>query len=79
MDRKVGGELVIAYGQRDEMERGCEKLVDLEEVREDGRLKRQNHVGDRRVQEVSGLTEGRVDGLGTTEEGKGVRERYCTV
>ena len=29
-------------------------------------------MGDRRVLEVSGLTEGRVDGLGTTEEGKRV-------
>ena len=39
MDREVGGELVMAYGQRDEMERGSVKLVDLEEVRGNGRPK----------------------------------------
>jgi len=33
VDREVGGELVMAYGQRDEMERGCVKLVGLEEGR----------------------------------------------
>ena len=27
MDREVGGELVMAYAHRDEMERGCVKLV----------------------------------------------------
>ena len=33
MDREVGGELVMAYGQRDEMKRGCAKLVYLKEGR----------------------------------------------
>ena len=40
MVREVGGELVMAYGQRDEMKRGCAKLVGLEEVRGNGRPKR---------------------------------------
>ena len=40
MDREVGGEIVMAYGQRDEMKRGCAKLVGLEEVRGNGRTKR---------------------------------------
>ena len=40
MDREVGGELVMAYGRRDEMERGCAKLVGLEEVGGNGRPKR---------------------------------------
>ena len=40
MDREVGGELVMAYGQRDEMKRGCAKLVGLEEGRGNGRPKR---------------------------------------
>ena len=40
MDREVGGELVMAYGQRDEMERGCVRLVGLEEGRGNGRPKR---------------------------------------
>ena len=40
MDREVGGELVMAYGQRDEMERGCGEMVGLEEGRGNGRPKR---------------------------------------
>ena len=40
MDIEVGGELVMAYGQGGEMERGCVKLVDLEKVRGNGRPKR---------------------------------------
>ena len=37
---RMRGELVMAYGQRDEMERGCVKLVGLEEGRGNGRPKR---------------------------------------
>ena len=40
MDREVAGELAMAYGQRGEMERGCVKLVGLEEGRGNGRPKR---------------------------------------
>ena len=40
MDREVGGEILMAYGQRDEMKRGCAKLVGLEEVRGNERPKR---------------------------------------
>ena len=40
MVKELGGELVMAYGQRDEMERGCVKLVGLEEDRGNGRPKR---------------------------------------
>jgi len=40
MDREIGGELLMAYGQRDDMERRCAKLVGLEEGRGNGRPKR---------------------------------------
>ena len=40
MDREVGGELVMAYGQRDERERGCVELGGQEEGRGNGRPKR---------------------------------------
>ena len=40
MVKEVGGELVMAYGQRDEMKRGGVKLVGLEEGRGNGRPKR---------------------------------------
>ena len=40
MDREVGGDLVMACGQIDEMKRECAKLVGLEEVRGNGRPKR---------------------------------------
>ena len=40
VERNVGGELVMAYGQRDEMKRGCANLVGLKEVRGNGRPKK---------------------------------------
>ena len=40
MGREVGGDIVMAYGRRDEMKRGCAKLVGLKEGRGNGRPKR---------------------------------------
>ena len=40
MDREVGEGFVMTWGQRDEMKRGCAKMVGLKEGRGNGRPKR---------------------------------------
>ena len=45
MDREVGGEFVMTQRQRDEMKRGCTKLVCLKEGRGNGRSKKVEERG----------------------------------